>query len=66
MIRCWIPYLGVIHSKPQHGSKVDLDFHPSEVNHMSSENSRVLVVKSKLSLRSGSATLTQLNPINEK
>ena len=33
---------------------------------MSSENSRVLVVKSKLSLCSGSVTLTQLNPINEK
>ena len=48
------------------GSKVDSPFHPSEVNQMSIGNSGNLVVKSKLSPRSGSVTLKQLNPIHKK
>ena len=59
----WIPIPGVQGSKPLGGSKVDLAFHPSEVNQMSTRTSWRF---SGLSPRSGSAALIQLNPINKK
>ena len=46
-------------------SKATSAFRPSEVDQMSTGNSRDLVLKSKLSLRSGSIVLRQLNPIHK-
>ena len=52
-LRCWISNPGVPCSKPLGGSKVDSDFHLSEVDKMSTRNIWEFVVKSKLPPRSG-------------
>ena len=52
-------------SKRLDGSKGDSAFHPPKVNQVPG-TPVVLVVKSKLSPRSGSAALRQVNPIHEK
>ena len=48
------------------GSKVNSAFHPSEVDEWVAGFSEELVVKIKLSPRSGSVALRQLNPIHKK
>ena len=57
---------GVLGLKPLGGSKVDSAFHPSEVDRMSTGTPRDVVVKSKLSPRSGTVALRQLKPIYKK
>ena len=52
--------------KPLGGSKVDSAFHPSEVDRMSTGTPRDVVVKSKLSPRSGTVALRQLKSIYKK
>ena len=64
---CWLGYFipssVVLGSKPLGGSKIDLAFHSSEVNQMSTRKSGGLSgKKKKLPPRSGSVALRQLNP----
>ena len=62
---CWIPNPTVLVSYPPCGSKIHPDFHPSEVGQMNTRNSWGLSGKSKLSPRSGSVALRQLNYIHK-
>ena len=66
MLRHWIPNPGVPGSKPLDGSNVDSAFHPFKFDQLSTKNCWELNGKSKISLRSGSVALRQLNPIHEK
>ena len=52
--------------KSTDGPKVDSDFHPSEVDQMSTRNFWELVVESKMPPSSGYVAMRQLNPIHEK
>ena len=68
-LRCWIPNPEVPGSKPLRGSKVNSDFHPSEGNQFSTRNCWKpgnRIVKRKLSHRSCSVALKQLNLLHKK
>ena len=58
----WISYPAVPGSKPLGSSKDNLSFHLSKVDQVNTRISWGLVVKSKLSPRSGSVAVRQLTP----